>query len=417
MLGKPYSPRIIDSLVDDVLQMSGAVLIEGPRGCGKTMTAAHHAKSAVFLDDQDTQQLIDVDPGYPLVGERPHLIDEWQLYEPIWNEVRRSVDRKEGFGHYILTGSSVPRDDVTRHSGAGRFIRISQRTMTWAEKGHSTEKVALTSLFDGENVAIDRQKHSLDENLHALLTSGFPAQVELPPEQAQRVLRAYLDEVTRTDVPRIADVRYGPEVLDQLVKALARSTASEVTFKTLRQDLQSVAPNISEVTVANLVEILERLFIVETVPAWVPKLRSKARLRLRKKYHLADAALAAAALQAGTVQLSKDLETTGFLFESAAIHDLRVIAQSLGGNLYHYRDSNGYEIDAVIHLNDGRWGAIEVKLGSGQIESGAERLLKTVEQIDADQAPSFMAVVSGTGMTYTLPNGVQTFPLLALGRR
>ncbi|MDO4762107.1 MAG: DUF4143 domain-containing protein [Corynebacterium sp.] len=412
---KDYLPRIVDLQVQRGLSSSGAILLEGPRGCDKTMTGMYHANSSVLLDDPRVQKLIEVDPDFPLTGESPRLIDEWQLSPHVWNQVRRAVDRKEGFGHFILTGSSVPADDVTRHTGAARFMRIKQRTMTWLEKGFSEPQVLLRELFEGKTVATNPHQFTLDRIIEALLTSGFPAQRTLSPEQAQEVLASYLHEITHTDVYRIAALRHDPIVVEQLIKALARSVATEVSVSTLRKDLLSVSPTITAESVAKLLDLLQRVFAVEAVPPWAPTLRSRARLRRARKYHLADASLAAAALGANADTLATDVETLGFLFKSAVIHDLAVMVEAMGGTLYHYRDSNGYEIDAVLQLFDGRWAAVEITLGYGQVEAGIKRLQRAVEQIDADQPPAFMAVISGTGMSYTDPSGVVTFPHLGLG--
>lgn len=415
MLGKRYVPRLIDEQVTSALRVSGAILLEGPRGCGKTMTAVHHAASAVFLDDPAVQDLMTVDPWAPLDGDSPRLIDEWQLEPQVWNRVRRRVDALEGFGHFILTGSSVPDDDATRHSGAGRFLRIQQRTMTWVEKGKSIPTVSLRALFGGEKVSSSLEAYSLDDNVAALLTSGFPAQVSLTATDASHVLNAYLAEIARTDIAVLGTIRHEPEVIDQLLRSLARNTASEVTLATVRKDLLRIVPEIKERTIASYLRLLMRLFVIESVPAWTPKLRSRARLRTARKYHLADASLAAAALGAGRDVLMSDVKTLGFLFESAVVHDLAVMTEAMGGRISHYRDSNGYEIDAILQLPDGRWGAVEVKLGIGAVTGGIERLNAAIAQIDADRPPSFAAVISGTGMTYTANGGAVTFPFLSLG--
>lgn len=379
------------------------------------MTGMFHAQSAVLLDDPRIQQLIAVDADFPLKGASPRLIDEWQLEPQVWNQVRRAVDRSEGFGHFILTGSAVPADDLTRHTGAARFMRIKERTMTWEEKGSSSPTVSLRSLFDGGLVETSSHQFSIEENINAVLTSGFPAQRELEPSQVGEQLKAYLTEIARTDVYRLQDLRQDPVVIEYLLKSLARSVATETTITTIRKDLQSISPRISEETVAKLIGLLERVFVIESVPPWTPKLRSRARLRMAKKYHLADASLAAAAIDASATTLTHDVETLGFLFESAVIHDLTVMVEALGGRLYHFRDSNGYEIDAILQLYDGRWAAVEVKLGYGHVSQGISRLAKAVTQIDADREPAFMAVISGTGMSFTDTNGVVTFPHLALG--
>ena len=445
-----YQPRIIDSQLKRVLSISPAVLIEGPRGCGKTMSAINQAESVVFVDDPNTQKLLEVDPYYLLDGAQPHLIDEWQLYPQVWNQVRRNADAGEGFGQFILTGSAVPADDITRHTGAGRVVRVRERTMTWSEKtalrgllaasdpaadngnevqpvaeaeqsvaaaralASAPQKVSLRALFNGDAVSTDSRTYSYGQVLELLLTSGFPRQVGLAPHEAQEALLGYAEEIVRTDLGRIADLRVAPVLIEQVIVSLARLSAAEARIATVYRDALAVAPAVTEATVARIVNLLERLFVVEKVAAWAPRLRSRGRLRTSPKYHLMDPAFAAAVLRAGREALLADPETAGFLFESAVVHDLSVMAESLGGRVCHYRDSNGHEIDAVIELNDGRWAAVEVKLGAGQIEAGARSLARAVAQIEHARPPAFMAVVTGTGMSYTMPEGIHTFPLAAL---
>ena len=330
------------------------------------MTALHAARSHVFLDEPEAQQALAIAPRSLLDGDAPRLLDEWQVAPELWNLVRRAVDAREQPGQFILTGSAVPADDATRHTGAGRFLRLRQRTMTWHEKfGSSAGGVSIASLFDGERPSADLQVPiEIEQLVEQLLRPGFPAMTDLSIEQSAERLRAYIDDVARTDVHRLADLRHEPDVIKQLVTALARSVASEVTFATLAADVRSFAPAITADTVSTYVGLLERLFIVERQLTWSPKLRSRARVRQSPKLHLVDPALAAAALGAAPAPLLRDLTTVGTLFESAVTHDLMVFASVLGGEVRHYRDSNGKEIDAVITLPDGRWGAVEIKLGA-----------------------------------------------------
>jgi len=418
-LGHAYTPRVIDSLVTAVLAPAGAVLIEGPRGCGKTMTAMNTAASYAMLDDPDTAELARISPRFVIEGAQPRLLDEWQLAPQLWNLVRREVDAASTKGLFLLTGSAVPADDVTRHSGAGRMLRIRQRTMTWCEK-LSVDKyagVSVTELFDGRTPAASPdQSMPYQDVVAALLLPGFPALTPLAPPQAFRMLRAYIDEVARADMPRLVDMRHDPVVISRLITAIARSTASEVSNGTLATDVREVAPNISPETVASYVRVLQRLFMVEPQPAWTPALRSRARLRSSPRLHLADPALAAAALAATQAGLENDPKTVGLLFESAVVHDLRVFAGLIDGEVRGYRDSNNYEIDVVVSLPDGRWGAVEVKLGAGQIPAGIESLNAAVAQIDhqVTAPPAFRLVVTGTGPTFTADDGTITCPLAAL---
>jgi len=383
------------------------------------MTAMNAAASYALLDDPDTADLADISPAFVLEGAQPRLLDEWQLAPQLWNLVRRKVDAASAKGLFLLTGSAVPADDATRHSGAGRMLRIRQRTMAWCEKSSVDQfsDVSLKGLFDGHTPAASpNTSMTYQDVVAALLLPGFPALTPLAPPQAFRMLRAYIDEVARVDMPRLVDMRHDPVVINRLITAIARSTASEVANSTLASDIGDVAPNISPETVASYVGVLQRLFVVEPQPAWTPALRSRARLRSSPRLHLADPALAAAALGATQVGLQNDPKTVGLLFESAVVHDLRVFAGLIDGDVRSYRDSNDYEIDAVVSLPDGRWGAIEVKLGAGQIPAGMESLNAAVAQIDhqVTTPPVFRLVVTGTGPTFTADDGTITCPLAAL---
>lgn len=418
VLGHAYRPRIIDEALTRALSSAGAVVIEGARASGKTMTALHAAGSYAFLDDPYVQDAVSIAPRSVLDGEAPRLLDEWQGAPELWNLVRRAVDRADEPGRFILTGSAVPADDVTRHTGAGRFLRLRQRTMTWWEKHDAVSgRVSLAGLFDGERPVADMSATAdLDDVIDGVLRSGFPAMTTLDLDQSAERLRGYIDDVARADVRRLADVRHAPDVIRQLIAALARSVASEVTYATLAADVRTVAPTIDAETVSGYVELLQRLFIVEAQPPWTPALRSRARLRTSPKLHLADSALAAVALGAGATRLHSDLRTLGMLFESAVIHDLMVYASFMGGEVRHYRDSNGKEIDAVVTLPDGRWGAVEVKLGGAQMLAGVESLRKAVEQIDTGMVgePAFRLVVTGTGPTLTTDDGAVVSSLMHL---
>lgn len=416
-LGRRYQQRVIDAPLQHALESAGAVLIEGARATGKTMTAMNAARSFVFMDDPELKLVIENAPQMFLSGERPRLLDEWQVAPSLWNLVRRSVDSTASPGQFILTGSSVPADDVTRHTGAGRFLRLRQRTMSWWEKlEYPTTQVSLADLFDGRRPSASPTSSDLDTVIDNVLRPGFPAMTQLTLPQSAKRLRSYIDDVARTDIPRLAEVRHRPEVVKRLISAIARSAASEVSHATLAKDVRSIAPSIKAETIASYVELLQRLFIVEPQPAWSPALRSRARLRRASKLHLADPALAAAALGAGPDQLRSDLKTLGFLFESAVIHDLTVFAHALDGETFHYRDSNGHEIDTIITLPDGRWGAVEVKLGGLRVPDAVASLDAAISQIDTGTVgdPSFRLVITGTGPTLVTSDGTVTAPLAAL---
>lgn len=418
VLGHEYRPRVIDASLQRALATSGAVVIEGPRASGKTMTAMFAAGSYVFVDDPEIQTVLEVAPRSLLDGEAPRLLDEWQVAPALWNLVRRAVDVAGKPGRFILTGSAVPADDVTRHTGAGRFLRLRERTMSWFEKLEAQSgAVSLSDLFVGVLPKTDLSSPTdLDTVIENLLRPGFPAMTGLTLMQSADRLRAYIDDVTRTDIHRIADVRHKPQVIKQLIAALARSVASEVTYKTLAADVRTVAPTINAETISNYVELLQRLFILEAQTPWTPTLRSRARVRTSPKLHLVDPAIAAAALGAGPSQLRSDLRTLGVLFESAVVHDLTVLASSIDGEVRHYRDSNDKEIDAIVILPDGRWGAVEVKLSGTQLPYAVESLRHTIAQVDTEQVgePAFRLVVTGTGPVLVTDDGTVTAPLTAL---
>ncbi len=418
VLGRPYRPRVMDMALRRALTTAGAVVIEGARATGKTMTGLHASGSYAFLDDPDVQRILEVAPRSIIEGDPPRLLDEWQVAPELWNLVRRAVDAATEPGRFILTGSALPADDITRHTGAGRFLRLRQRTMTWHEKlGGATRPVSIAGLFDGERPVADVHAGlELDDVIEHVLQPGFPAMTSLGLDQSAERLRAYIDDVARTDIRRLADVRHAPDVIKQLISGLARSVASEVTYRTLATDVRAVAPAIDAETISDYVGLLERLFIVELQRPWTPRLRSRARLRTSPKLHLVDASLAAAALGAGSKQLRRDLETLGVLFESAVIHDLSVLVTSTGGEVRHYRDSNGKEIDAIVTLPDGRWGAVEVKLGGPQMLAGVSSLRDAIDQVDTDVVgtPTFRLVVTGTGPILTADDDTVISPLSAL---
>lgn len=418
VLGHTYRPRLIDGALQRSLAAAGAIVIEGARASGKTMTALNAASSYVFLDDPEAQRMVDVAPRSLLDGRAPRLLDEWQTAPDLWNLVRRAVDAAAEPGRFILTGSAVPPHDATRHTGAGRFLRLRQRTMSWWEKLESSSgTVSLAGLFAGELPVNDPDASpSIDTVIDNVLRPGFPAMTVLPPAQSADRLRGYLDDIARADIRRLSDIRHEPETIKHLIVALARSVASDVTYRTLASDVRAVAPSIDVETISNYVGLLQRLFIVETQRPWTPALRSRARVRTSPKFHLVDPALAAAALAAGPERLRGDLHTLGVLFESAVVHDLMVFASALDGDVHHYRDSYGKEIDAIVTLPDGRWGAIEVKLGGQQLGNGAASLQAVIAHIDTAAVgdPAFRLVVTGTGPVVVTDDGTISAPLSAL---
>ena len=388
-----YLPRVVDRLVDDILGYSGGVLIEGVRACGKTMTGRRHASSEVALDSglPQLRAALDVDPSLLLAGDVPRLLDEWQIEPSLWNLVRREIDSRRHPGQFILTGSSVPAEDAARHSGAHRISRIRMRPMTLFERGRGDGSVSLASLFNGEAPApVLNSGAGVREALDDLVHGGWPGDLDLTTPQAQRRLRA-------------------------LMRSLARHVATEASFRTIARDASG--QSLSAETAIAYVGALRRLFVVEEQPAWAPHLRSRYAVRTSSKLHFVDPALAAAVTATSSERLLKDLETAGLWFKSQAVQHLRIFSEMCGGRLYHYRDKAGKEADAIVELDDGRWAAFEVRLGQRQIPAAQTSLAAFVADIDTARTPppAYAAVITADGPVMTLPDGVVTFPLKALG--
>lgn len=414
----PYRDRIADGEVAGRLRSAGAVVIEGPKACGKTTTALRVAASSVMVDtDPSVREALAVDPGLVLEGDRPRLLDEWQVAPDLWNHVRRAVDAAGGPGQFILTGSAVPADDVNRHSGAGRFSFLRMRPMSLFESGHASGDVSLEALLDGGAPrAVDSGLTVRD--LAGLVTvGGWPAQQGAAIPDAARAARDYLEQVRSVDVSRVGPVRRDPDRVGAVMVSLARNVATEVKNAVLAVDAGGPDGPLSEHTVAGYLDALSRLMVIEDQPAWAPHLRSKAVLRKSAKRHFACPSLAVAALRAGPDSLLADLNLFGLLFESLVVRDLRVLSQPLDGRVLHYRDNYGVEADAIVQLPDGRWGAFEIKLGPGQIDAGASSLLRFREQLDLARCgdPAVLGVICGTGYAYRRDDGVAVIPIGSLG--
>ena len=412
-----YLPRIVDAELEARLAAVGAVVIEGPKACGKTETARQRAASSVLLDvDENARRAAAVDPSLVLDGPTPRLIDEWQIEPGIWNHVRRAVDDRGVAGQFVLTGSSVPADDVARHTGAGRFSFLRMRPMTLFETGHTNGAISLAALLAGEPARSDDPGLSVRDLAERIAAGGWPAQHGRRVADAARAARDYLEQIRQVDVSRVAGSRRDPAKLERLLRSLARNTSTEAAVTVLAADAGGGDGPLDRHTVAEYLNILDRLMIIEDQPAWAPHLRSRASLRLSSKRHFVDPSLAVAALGAGPERLLQDLNLLGLLFESLVIRDLRVLAQPLDGQVLHYRDNYGLEADAVVQLADGRWGAFEIKLGAGLVDEGAEALLRFLAAIDTRKTgePAVLGVIAGTGFGYVRPDGVAVIPVGSL---
>lgn len=399
------------------MDASGAVLIEGPRACGKTETARQVAASEARLDiDSNTSNLAAIDPSLVLEGPTPRLIDEWQTVPAIWNHVRRAVDDRRAAGQFILTGSSVPADDATRHSGAGRFLRLRMRPMSLFESGHSTGNVSLGALLRGEAPSSAQPPLTIPDIADRICIGGWPALVDQPFALAVRSVRGYLDEVRRVDVARVDGRRRDPDGVGRLFRSLARNAATYASDATLAADSGPADP-LDVDTVRAYLAALRRLMVVEDQQPWGPRLRSRSRLRGTPKRHYVDPSLAAAALRLTPSRLLDDIGFMGFLFESLVVRDLRVYSEVADGQVFQYRDNTGLEVDAVVETGDGQWAAFEVKLGPGQADEAARSLLRLADRVDTERMgkPTMLGVITGFGYGFRRPDGVAVIPIGALG--
>ena len=413
-----YRPRTADAELASLLAAGGAVLVEGPRACGKTATARFAARSEVTLDTNLRARAAGLlDAATLLDGDRPRLIDEWQFVPEVWNQVRRAVDDTGGqAGSFILTGSAVPADDATRHSGAGRILRLRMRPMSLAESGYSSGDISLAGLFAGERARAAESGLTVRDIASLVSVGGWPGLQGRSVDDALAALRGYLADTARTDLPRVDGVQREPERIKRVLHSLARYTATQVSARAIAADVGGPDEPIKHQTVLQYVDALTRIFVVEDLPAWSPALRSKSRLREAPKRHFVDPSLAAAALGARPERLVREVDTLGLLFESLVVRDLRIYAQAMDADVLHYHDNTGLEADAVVQSRDGSWGAFEAKLGLSAIDDAADTLLRLAARVDIDRhgAPAVLAVITGWGYGYRRPDGVSVIPIGAL---
>lgn len=413
-----YRQRVADGQLRERLASAGAVLLEGPKACGKTWTARQVAASEVLLDvDANARAALEVAPALILDGAVPRLIDEWQLGGTVlWNHVRRAVDNRQAPGQFILTGSSTPADDIARHSGAGRFARIGLRPMCLYEMGHSSGDVSIAGLLAGDGVACVDPGLSAVELLERIAIGGWPANLTRDLEAALQYNRDYLTNVREVDVPTTLGSRRDPARLDRLLATLARNVATQAKISALARETQGEDEiALARSTIYDYLSALERLMLVEDVPAWSPHLRSKAALRQEAKRHFVDPSLAVAALAATPDRLLADLNYAGFLFESMVVRDLRVLTAPQGGTVSHYRDSNGVEVDIVLQLPNGTWAAFEVKLGPERVDEAAASLQRFKKTIDVKKSgePAVLGVITNATYGYVRKDGVAVVPIAA----
>lgn len=413
---KQYLPRVCDMLLQKQLSSSGAVLIEGAKWCGKTSTASHAAKSVLYMQDPDKSnsylKLADTLPSRLLMGENPRLIDEWQMAPILWDAVRFEVDKRGKRGQFILTGSAVPKDGVTAHTGTGRIARLLMRPMSLFESGESNGEVSLSELFAGVTDVTGDNPLSIPDIAMIICRGGWPEAV-INGDITSQVAHNYVDAVINMDVQRVDDIERNPSRVRQFLRSYARNISTMTALTTVMNDVKANDISFSDTTMYSYVNALRRIFIIEDIPAWKPSLRSKTAIRTSDKRQFVDPSIAAALMYAGPNKILDDFNYFGFLFESLATRDLRIYTQTLDGDIFHYHDKSDLEADLIIHLHDGRWAPIEVKLGSSEIEKGAMNLLNLQNKIDTDKIgqPAFMMILTGGQYAYRRKDGVFVVPI------
>lgn len=421
---KKYRSRIMDSLLEKKLQAKGAVLIEGPKWCGKTTTAEEIAASKIMLAKPDIKDhfksLLEIDSDAALAGDTPMLIDEWQTVPKLWDAVRYTVDHRHAMGQFILTGSAVPNQEAEKereHSGTGRFAWLTMRPMTLFESGESNGTVSLGELFTAPEKILQKNDLKLSDIAFLICRGGWPIAIGLPEEAALEQAFDYYDAVTKEDVTNVDGIKRSSERVQRLMRAYARHQGTQASIATLKGDLKNNdTTTLDEDTISSYLDALRKIFVVEDMPAWNPNLRSKTAIRTTDTRYFVDPSIATAALGLGPTDLMNDLNSMGFFFEAMCVRDLRVFTEALNGKVYHYRDKSGLECDAVVHLRNGQYGLIEIKLGGDSlIKEGAETLNELANQIDTTRmkSPAFKMILTATGeYAYRRPeDGIYVVPI------
>lgn len=417
-----YRPRLADKTLERKLKGKGAVLIQGPKWCGKTTTAEQKAKSILYISNPEDVKsnlvAVDINPSKLLEGDTPRLIDEWQIAPKLWDAVRFEVDHRKEMGQFILTGSAVPPDDDELfHTGTGRFAWIKMRPMSLFESGESTGEISLRALFEQpEQILAENKTDDIDKLAFLICRGGWPRAIDMESEIALDQAFDYFDAIVNTDISRVDNVMRNSERAKKLMKSYARHQGTQTPYTVLRDDiLANDSRSLTEDTVYSYTNALRKIFVIEDMPAWNPNLRSKTAIRTSDTRYFTDPSIATASLGLGPNDLVKDLNTMGLFFETMCVRDLRVYAESLDGEVYHYRDKSGLECDTVIHLRNGSFGLIEIKLGGDHlIEEGVENLKAFSAKIDTKKMkePAFMMVLTGTGKyAYRRKDGVYVVPV------
>lgn len=406
-----YLPRIVDQEIEEIMEIMGAVLIEGCKWCGKSTTGMHHAKSIVEFQNPDKKQEYDeiknTMPSLFLKGEKPRMFDEWQMYPVVWDAIRTDVDHSRRKGEYILTGSARPNEGETMHTGTGRISRVVMRPMSLYESNESTGEVSFSDILNGKDIS-GVSKLSLDDLASAIVRGGWPYSLTIKGEAKYKIAEEYVKALVREEVKNVDGVERNPEKMQNVLRSLARNISTPVANSTLEEDVKNTFnKEISRPTLNDYLNTLEKLFVIENVNATNLNFRSKAAIRTKPKKYFVDPSIATAILEMNPNDLINDLNTFGFLFESLCMRDLKIYTERYG-NISFYRDEKDFEIDAILRTKSGKWGAIEIKLGPGYIDEAAKNLLKFKEKIDIKKCgePSFLMVLTGSSYSYKRDDGV-----------
>lgn len=407
-----YLERVVDSEIDELMQIMGAVLIEGCKWCGKSTTGSYHAKSIIEFQNPDKKQEYDeiknTKPSLFLNGEKPRMFDEWQMYPIIWDSIRTDVDHTGLKGQYILTGSAKPSEGETMHTGTGRISRVMMRPMSLYESKESTGEVSIKDIIDGKDIN-GVSKLSLEDLASVIVRGGWPAAIDVKTDAKYRISKEYVKSLIHEEVKQVDGVERNPEKMQSVLRSLSRNITTQVSSTTIEEDVKNIfGDEISKPTLNDYINTLEKLFVVENVNATNLNFRSKYAIRTKPKKYFVDPSIATAILEMKPNDLVNDLKTFGFMFEALCMRDLKIYTQGLGGNLTFYRDEKDFEIDAILRTNNGKWGAIEIKLGAGYIDEAAKNLLKFKEKVDTNICgePSFLMVLTGANYSYKREDGV-----------
>lgn len=407
-----YIPRIVDTEISELMEIMGAVLIEGCKWCGKSTTGLHHAKSFIEFQNPDKKQEYDeiknTQPSLFLKGDKPRMFDEWQMYPIVWDSIRTDVDHSGEKGQYILTGSAKPSEGVVMHSGTGRISRVLMRPMSLFESGESTGEVSFRDIIDGKDIS-GVSKLSLENLASVIVRGGWPASLEVKNDAKYRFAKEYVKSLIHEEVKMVDGVERNPEKMQNVLRSLSRNISTQVSHSTIETDVKNTFDDeISRPTLNDYLNTLEKLFVIENMNATNLNFRSKYALRTKPKKYFVDPSIATAILEMKPNDLINDLNTFGFMFESLCMRDLKIYTSSFNGDITFYRDEKEFEVDAILRTSSGKWGAIEIKLGAGYVDEAAQNLLKFKERVDTKKCgePSFLMVLTGTKYSYKRPDSV-----------